>query len=65
MTLEFTKMILGIALITGFWLAIDLWWQRMFGSEGRRTGCHGCHCSTPCSKATQTDTNHTDDQGEH
>ena len=64
MILDFAKVILGIIAITGFWLVIDLMWQRMFGSEGRRTGCYGCHCSTPCSTATQTDTNNTDDPGE-
>ena len=61
---DLAKISLGLAIITGGWVVIDLLWQRMFGSEGRRTGCHGCHCSTPCSTVTKTDTNNTDQSGE-
>jgi hypothetical protein len=64
MIIELTKITLGIAVITGGWLLIDLLWQRMFGSDNRRTGCHGCTCSTPCATAGQTDTDNTDLPGE-
>jgi hypothetical protein len=48
MIVELAKISLGIAAILGGWLVIDLLWQRMFGSQGRRTGCHSCTCHSPC-----------------
>jgi hypothetical protein len=49
MMLELAKVSLGVAVLTGGWLAIDLWWQRRFPGQPPRTGCHGCTCHTPCS----------------
>ena len=61
---ELAKISLGIVVILGGWLIIDLLWQRMFGSDGRRTGCHGCNCSTPCSTSENQATDHPDAPGE-
>ncbi len=52
------KAILGISVILGGWLLVQLAWRRVFpgippGEDvlANRIGCHQCSCATPCDNA--------------